>query len=328
MLIDDFIKAVIRNDLIRVKHHILSGFDMATRTKKGRTVLEIAAKKGHVELCALFIGMDADLNAQDLDGYTPLHEAAWHDHLQVAEFLISQGAEINARAHDNDTPLHLAARRHSESMIRLLISNSADRDAKGYNIMTPLDWAAGHCNRKVVELMITAKNINSYDGIGSTPLLSAAFHGAFANVKTLIKKGADPCAAALTDGFTALHLANSKIMVEYLLSYGLNVNARTPESLYTPLHHAAAKCRPSVVQALLAHGADANAKTNFELTALHYVANSRITRGCRQVIKILTAGGADLNSLDARGRTPLNLALLASNKIAEDTLRSLGAEDL
>ena len=58
------------------------------------------------------------------------------------------------------------------------------------------------------------------------------------------------------------------------------------------------------VRLLLAAGSDVNARNEADFTALHGAA----LRGSHEVIQILVDHGADLNARDFRGRTPYRLA--------------------
>ena len=98
-------------------------------------------------------------------------------------------------------------------------------------------------------------------------------------------------------------------------------------SAVTPLHHAAEHTtNPQVLEALLAVGADPNAKTTLG-TPLH-IAIDR----CRQLlVRVLLEYGADPNATRGLDQTPLEVAESCSNASERDNivrmLREAGARE-
>ena len=76
-------------------------------------------------------------------------------------------------------------------------------------------------------------------------------------------------------------------------------------------------------KALLAHGADANAKSDDGWTPLSMAADG----GQMEAARVLLAHGADVNAGTQAGLTPLKLAFLTSNPELADLLRKHGAKE-
>jgi len=126
------------------------------------------------------------------------------------------------------------------------------------------------------------------------PIHDAARAGDLAKVESLVQ--ADPSVVSSIDekyGQTPLHVAafnDHKGVVEYLLAHKADVNAKSKNGS-TPLHLAAAKGNKEIVELLLAHNAQIDALDNEGWSPLH----SAINWNQKEVADLLTAkGGKEL----------------------------------
>jgi ankyrin repeat protein len=90
------------------------------------------------------------------------------------------------------------------------------------------------------------------------------------------------------------------------------------------LHSAASGGNKEVVELLIAHGAEVNAKVDHIIffdqsyfTPLHYAAQG----GHKEVVEVLLAHGADVTAKSVKGKTPLKLAEEAGHQDIVDLLR-------
>jgi len=136
--------------------------------------------------------------------------------------------------------------------------------------------------------------LNNAPSINTKHLLLSVCANSVDHARGLIECGADPFAT--DDGNTALHNVGHPGVVEYLLSLGLNPNARNRHGS-TPLHLVDdAAC----VQALIEGGADAKAKGSKGQTPLHTVLNVPCA-------KALLDAGAEIDAQNIDGSTPLHV---------------------
>ena len=232
-------------------------------------------------------------SAQAATSGPSLVQLAMSDQRQAALTLIDQGADVNRPAEDGSTALLWAAHRDDPVLVERLLKAHAD-----------------------------AKAANHY---GATPMSEAAAYGDPAVLELLLKAGADPDTAD-ADGQTALmivaHTSNLKA-AELLLAHGAHVDATETLRGQTALHFAAAESQPAMVQELLRHRADPNARSKIEhdlrqvsaepriqwrapggLTPLLYAAR----QGCMECVQALLRARADPNLSDPDGISPLLIA--------------------
>ncbi|CAG0909994.1 unnamed protein product, partial [Cyprideis torosa] len=127
-------------------------------------------------------------------------------------------------------------------------------------------------------------------------------------VKVLLAHGADPNAVASATwrrwDLTPLHIAATPETARLLLEYKAKVDVKDSDGC-TPLLHATLNGRHSVVEVLLANGADPNVTQEDGRSPL-FVA---IEKGHLSVVDVLLAHGADPNVTGNEGRSPLFIAI-------------------
>ena len=148
-----------------------------------------------------------------------------------------------------------------------------------------------------------ANATDSKDG-GKTPLHHAAETGNIELIQLLVKNGADINRPALTGGLTPLMSAvtsNSIDSVRVLLDYGTNIN-KTDHFGNTALSYSIGFNNAEMVMLLIGRNARVDDKRD-----LYYAAS--VANVSQRIIVALLKKGADINSHDQIGRTPLYYAV-------------------
>ncbi len=301
-----------------------AGADVRARDEYGYTPLYGA--KGAVAELLLAAGIGVDERSGP--GLTPLHVLA-DAGLPVIKRLLDGGADVHARDDAGRTPLHYVAGMSDDAAaVELLLAAEADPKAQDDAGRTPLHAAAlGSGGPALFQALVAAgADVDGRDKDGETPVYLAARNDENpAAFQALVDAGAD-IDARDDDGRTLLHAAahgENPTVVEALLAVGADVNARDTND-ETPLHVAArysgwVEDLPSpigshpgpvyestaVVAALLAAGADVNARSTRGWTPLLWAAelNKNPT-----VLELLLAAGADRDARIDNGETPLSIA--------------------
>lgn len=178
----------------------------------------------------------------------------------------------------------------------------------------------------MAQLLAEGADVDCKGEYGFTPLHFAAVQGHTGVAKLLLAKGADIHARSSV-GDTPLHSAaeaGQPDMVEYLIAEGANINARKHEG-WTPLYQAVNGCdwQPScseAVRVLVAHGADPNIRGTG-----HFPLQLAAQIGDAKIVELLLDHSADINARGFMGRTALEVATRNGHVLVADVLKRRGA---
>jgi uncharacterized protein len=160
-----------------------------------------------------------------------------------------------------DTRLIDAARRADPGAVRRLIEQQVDVNATQPDGATALHWAAHRNDVAIADLLIRAgAKVDALDEGGVTPLGLASLNASPAMVERLLKAGANPNAGRESAVLSAARTGNVEVM-ELLLGHGGDANAKEPARGQTALMWAVAEKHADVARVLIDHGADVKAKT-------------------------------------------------------------------
>ena len=258
----------------------------------GLTPLLYAAREGCVACAHELIHSKADVNLPDPDGVTPLIIALMNIHWDFARLLIEAGADVNLWDLYGQTPLYAAVDMNTLPKGRRVELPALDQTTGLQVVQMLLDRGANP--NAQLKLRVPHRQV-PYDrytepmlNIGATPLLRATKAGDIPVVKLLLAHGALPDLPNF-NGDTPLMAACGKGWI----------NSPTRGAFYTEAEAL------EIYTMLRAAGANVNARTHFNETALH----SAALRGWNEIVKLLVADGAELDVADNHDLTPLDFAM-------------------
>jgi ankyrin repeat protein len=333
----------------------------ATTRLGNYTPLWLAAETGNARLVDMLLAAGADADAATTVGVTPLMLAAAAGSLENIKALVAHGADVNAKEQGyGQTPLMFAAARNRADAIRMLIElgaradvptkvrlpqgrgrgrgappavpgapgSAGDRRASAPALderqqaglppervaqepmggLTPLLYAVreGH-SEAARALLDSGVNINAVSADKTSPLMMAIINGHFDLAMDLLERGADPKIATMAGGTPLYRVIDLEWAPK---SFYPQPNAKQEKVSYLDL-----------MKALLAHGADPNARLTkqlwytgygFELEGVDPAGATPFWRAAEvadlDALRLLRSAGADPNIPTTEGVTPLLVA--------------------
>lgn len=251
----------------------------------------------------------------------PIHWAARKGDLELLDRVIGEGADINQRAdleHDNGphmnglTTLMIAARSIDGATVetlRWLVEHGADFKARSEGGNTAAWYAAGHGGRwefhkeavttdhterlrYLLDLGLDAEECNF---IGRSLLTEACEAGDASRVQLLLDRGASPVVSGTARPQRSILSRMASMLGDGDLQAGADVPRGDCNSFQIPIFCAASSGSAECVRMLLDRGADPNSRDSSGSTPL-------MSAGSASVVNTLLVEGADLDAVDEFGK--------------------------
>ncbi len=277
----------------------------------GYSALLFAARNGHTQVAQELLNAGAEIEGVAGNGTSALVVAAHSGHTEVAIMLLRAGANPNAMEAGYGA-LHAAILRGDQSVVNSLLEHGADPNIR-LQKANPVQRA-------------------SEDWVLKSPLISATPYWIAANfreagiMKRLVEAGADPL---LNNGeqYRRLRDRESRINppapeVVGGLASSLQAAVRgdsTRQRYYVQANPDPAGEERLALESIIVaadHGIDLDHTDFTGSAAIHDAA----TRNLATVVRELAERGADINILNGRGQTALDLALVAERRLGRGIL--------
>jgi uncharacterized protein len=283
----------------------------------GVTPLDLAAENASIGMVQKLLSAGADPNIAQTGGLTALMIAAHTGNVEVVKALVEHKANVQAATKETkNTALMWAVSDQFPDIVKVLIEARADVHASAANGMTALLYAAQNGDMETAKTLIAAGvKVNETGSDGTHPLPFAIVRGQGAFALFLLDQGADPngglggiralhaAAASANSWLTAWNAAHPAGGAGGARGRGMQVGGRGLNPAM----------RLRLVKALLAHGADPNARATTSGLMMTYIGYPR--KGAFDPFECGTG--------DMRGATPLwaaaNAAAGNQGQIMENT---------
>ncbi|CAB0040320.1 unnamed protein product [Trichogramma brassicae] len=276
----------------------------------GTTLLHaICDRRARLDVLELFfrvndeLGRTVRIDAVDDRGRTPLVLALRHGDKETAELLLRRGADPNltledGRAKEGQVPLVYAAQYGYPSTVKLMLERGADLNFTNAEGLTALHMM---CRMKDVFL-------NFDDNVDVDELVEMIFELGGDKYRST-----DEIDARDNSGNTPLLLAarrSNKTVLESLLRRGADPQREDDDGMIQPFFEVVNDTKRTV---------EVDARDKKGRTALHLA----LRRGSQDAVESLLRNGADPNSADANGSTPLHVICSEYKYTGDDGLAEM-----
>ena len=261
---------------------VAKGVDYKTLNNNGGNAFMFASQGGRgfsngLPVYTYLKGLGLEPNIVETSGSTPLHRlASGNKDVAIFELFLNAGADVNQADAEGNTPFLNAAARNDLKVVQLFAKDVKDINTANKDGETALMLAAHGNKADVVSFLIEkGADINATDAAGNTAAYFLADSYNKRNAKAFDAKLALLKAKGLKfntvqgEGNTLYHVAakkNDLQLMKKIADFNIDVNAKNDEGM-TALHVAAMKAEnDKLLKFLIAKGADANSKTEFEET--------------------------------------------------------------
>lgn len=295
--------------------------DYATRTGNVKLLEKLKAKGvKHTDKALVFASQGTRSAANNMETYTYLidqlkikatatgdnGENVLHQIVRkpnqsdIIKYFLEKGVNVNQKDKDGNTVFMMAARGSNSEVIAQLLPSVSDVNDSNVKGETALMQAVSSASAPVIELLLMNKaNAQQTDAAGNTMayFLIQSFKPVrpgqkdeFADRLALLQKAGVDLGQAQKDGNTILHLAvakNSLKLMEQLADIKVDINAKNADGL-TALHRAALTAQDAtIIQHLIAKGADLSITTDFDETVYDLASENESLQAAKVAIDFL-----------------------------------------
>ncbi len=270
------------------------------------------------------------LNTGRSQGFTPLYEAAANNRVDLITALIEAKADVDQQSSNGARPIQIAMEKMNVAALVALLKAGANDNlyrAKSSILVpsnlypsvdkeytgSPLYWAAAYGNiammRSLIDEQGAAKDINTQDKWGRTPLHMAAYMGYADAIPILASAGAcvnTPDHNGVTPVFVAAQTGDEAVIIALKAAGATTIDTPNKNGI-TPVLIASGKGHANVITVLKNLGA-----TTFDTPNAHGttpILYAALSSHAKAITALKDAGATTINTPNKNGLTPLIAAL-------------------
>uniref|UniRef100_A0A4W6E3J6 Transient receptor potential cation channel, subfamily A, member 1b n=1 Tax=Lates calcarifer TaxID=8187 RepID=A0A4W6E3J6_LATCA len=253
------------------------------------------------------------LSERDECGAGPLHHAAAGGHVTLIQYIttVIDSQELNSCDEQGNVPLHWAVERNKAESCRALMDLGANPNILNTALLSPLHLAVNRGHNDLVEVSRSATDCDLEGDLGNSPVILAC---SINNCEALIIV----CTCTET-----VYLFSAG---EELGHSAVNHINYIDKSRSSPLHLAVRGGNIEAIRLCVATGAKVDQQQNDKSTPLHLAC----TQGATEVVKLMLSSFEQvediINLTDGACQTPLHRATIFDHAELAEYLISLGAD--
>ncbi|KAJ4448880.1 hypothetical protein ANN_00271 [Periplaneta americana] len=233
----------------------MKGVSPDSTNEDGLTALHQCCIDDNEEMMKLLIEYGANVNAEDSEKWTPLHAAATCGHLHLVRYLISRGSNLLAVNADGNMPYDIC---EDEAALDYIEGEMARRGVTQELIDETRAATELQMLRDLHQLAAEGGDLETYDHQGATPLHIAAANGYLRVVEFLLDHNVATNVKD-NDDWQPVHAAAC-------WGHVLNMIVVRTTLMYVRVMFTLTLLKLEVLELLVHHGADLNAKTKHDET--------------------------------------------------------------